>query len=88
MGVGLRFCQYRKHVGVGEYTYMKQFKKISAHLLDFILTILAINLIILFFSSLWVWNNEIDPLAGGRLSQTRRRIFMRHFYLSIKFKSW
>ena len=39
---------------------MKQFKKISSHLLDFILTILAINLIILFFSSLWVWNNA-DP---------------------------
>lgn len=39
---------------------MKQVKKFSAHLLDFILTILAINLIILFFSSLWVWNHA-DP---------------------------
>ncbi len=39
---------------------MRQLKKISLHLVDFILTILAINLIILFFSSLWVWNNA-DP---------------------------
>ena len=35
---------------------MEQLKKLSAHLLDFTLTILAIIFIILFCSSIWEWN--------------------------------
>lgn len=42
---------------------MNKLKKISAHLLDFTMTILAIIFIIIFFSSIWEWNHAEPSIS-------------------------
>jgi peptide/nickel transport system permease protein len=61
---------------------MKQLKRLSAHLLDFILTILAINLITLFFSSIWVWKNA-DPAISWWKAFTSQALDIYEAFLFI-----